>query len=78
MLREQDPDLLWLKVVDVIGEDRETVVNSALGSISDKKKEKIIELLLTFYNKDLCKTISDYLADQRIALKVSDINIDPD
>lgn len=75
-VRKSDPQSILIKITDIIGNDIEAVIGAVLDNLSDEKKEAIVKLLVNRYSSTICNKISDYLADQKIEIKVSRIGIE--
>lgn len=76
-IRDGDPSNYLWKIYDVISDDQPRIVKAVMDTISDAKKEEIIEMMI-LQNKDLiCDKISGLLTAQNIAISVDNIYVIP-
>ena len=73
--REHDPDNYVWRVYDVISDDQPKIVKVVMDTISNEKKDEIIELMILQYKNNLCDIISSLLVVENIELAVDDISI---
>ena len=79
-VRENDPgNYLW-RVYDVISDDQPEIVRAVLDTISDEKKEEMIEMMIIQNKHQICDKVSEFLIAQNIEIAVDDIivNIESD
>ena len=72
-LREEDPANYMWRVYDVISDDQPSIVRAVMDTISNDKKDEIIELMILENKNILCDKISDLLAASNIEIAVDDI-----
>jgi len=76
-IKRKESNEILFKALDVIGDDRDTVINSVLNSISDAKKEAIMFLIVEKYQEKLCKILNKKLAKHLTEhLKISTLNFE--
>ena len=74
-LREKDPgNYLW-KVYDIVSDDQPAIVKAVMNTISNEKKEEIIEMMIVQNEKIICDKISELLTAQRIEISVDDVSV---
>ena len=75
-VRKKDSQSILIQITDIIENDKAAVIGAVLDNLSDEKKEAIVKLLVNRYDRVICDKISEYLSDQNIAIKVSQIGIE--
>ena len=75
-VRKKDSQSILIQITDIIKNDKAAVIGAVLDNLSDEKKEAIVKLLVNRYHSTICEKISKYLADQNIAIQVSQIGIE--
>lgn len=64
-----------IKILDVIGDDRDEIICGALSPLDNARIEEIIKILVFAYQKELCTNANRALSEKQIPVRISKIDV---
>lgn len=64
-----------LSALDMIENERESIVRGALSALDDEKKEQLVKHFLTAYHEKITDVLNKLITDNQIAIHLNDIVI---
>ncbi|MCR5783255.1 MAG: hypothetical protein K6G90_11050 [Clostridia bacterium] len=75
MLAERQDLQPVLEILELLGQDTDTITGDALSVIGPERTEQIIRILLTAYNDRICDVINQKLGKKQDMVRISEIMI---
>ena len=74
-LREELSDTVLCDVLDILQDDTPVAVTAVLQSVSNRKKDELVRLLVGTYHQEICEFLTQLLVDNKIKLTVKELEI---
>lgn len=75
LIPKKDSTEIVFKALDIVKDERETIVRNILSSVSSEKKQELLELFLTQYNSKLCDLINSAMYKNSIIAKINEVTV---
>lgn len=69
------PDNVMWDIVDILQDDKDVIAETVLNSLSAEKKEKIVKLLITEFQTNICAAVTDTLNEEGIELAAKSLSV---
>ncbi len=76
LLKKKKPESPALKLLEILGDDAETLIRSGAANVSDAKKELLLKTAAAEFQPQICDKLNGVLAKKKLPAKVAAVRVD--